>query len=110
MAPRTRPLRERVTLPSPGGPAARQLGRAPEAEPVEEIAGHYPEGGEPVDHAPFEAHGARLVEITGRHGDLAYREVTGAHDLGDELLVEHEVVAVEVVRNGLEEAPAVGPQ
>ena len=46
--------------------------------------------------------GTAISPIRARH--------PGRHDLGDQLLVEHEVVAVEVVRDGLEQVPAVGAQ
>ena len=63
-----------------------------------------PQRREAVDDAALEVDGARLLEVPRRHADLADRAPhPRRHDLGDELLVEDEVVAVEPVRDRLEE-------
>jgi hypothetical protein len=78
---------------------------------MEEVAGDDPEGREAVDDAAPEADRAGLGEVAGRHRDLADPVAqTGGDDLGDELLVEDEVVAVEVIGDPLQEPPAVGPE
>ena len=104
-----RPIR--IVRDQSGAAAGGQLGRAPDAQPVEEVASDHPQGRQAVHDAPPEADRRGLLEVAGRDGDLAdARRHPGRHDLGDELLVEHEVVAVELVRDRLEQVPAVGPQ
>src|SRR3954447_8715076 len=91
--------------------SCRQLRRATDADAVEEVAGHDPQRGQPVDDAALEPDGARFVEVPRRDRDLADSPSHPRRDdLGDQLLVEDEVVAVELVRDRLEEAPAVGPE
>ena len=104
---RAGPAGRRRARPLAGG----QLRRAAHLQPVEEEAADDAQRREPVDDAAAEADRARLVEVARRHRDLVDPAAQpGRHDLGDQLLVEHEVVAVEAVRDRLEQVPAVGPQ
>src|SRR5436190_4727180 len=74
----------------------RQLGRAPDPHPVEQIAGDDAQRGEPIDHAPAEADRGGFLEVARGDRDLADPAGhPGRDDLGDQLLVEYEVVAVE---------------
>jgi hypothetical protein len=78
---------------------------------VEEIAGHDPQRRQAIHDAALEADRARLLEVAGRDADLADPSTHASGDhLGDELLVEHEVIAVEAIWDRLEEVTAVCPE
>src|SRR3954447_3537529 len=94
-------------LPSSRG----ELARLTQSEPMEDVAGDDPERRQPIHDAAPEPDRGRFVEVAGRHRDLT--DPSGhprGNDLGDELLIEDEVVAVEVVRDRLEQSAAVRPQ
>src|SRR5262245_33453023 len=89
----------------------RELRGAADAHPVEQVPGDDPQRRQPVHDAPPEADRARLLEVARRDRDIADPPAEPRRDdLGDQLLVEDEVVAVELVRDRLQEAPAVRPQ
>src|SRR3954470_18660987 len=78
---------------------------------MEHEPGDDPERREAVDHAAPEPDGRRLIEVASRYADLPDPSGhPGGHDLGDQFLVEDEVVAVEVVWDRLEQVPAIRPQ
>src|SRR5450759_701357 len=70
---------------------------------------HDLEGRKSVDDAPAEADRTCLCEVAGGYGNLADPHLA-RHRLGHELLVEHEVVAVEAIRDRLEQVAAIGPE
>src|SRR5919109_4987881 len=110
MIARSRKPRSNLTRASSRSPRG-QLLRRTESESMEEVARHDTERREPVHDAAPEPDGARLLEIPGGHRDLADPIAhPSRHDLRDELLVEDEVVTVGVVRDRLEEPPAVSTQ
>ena len=96
----------RASAVSPGRSAGGQLRRAADAQPVEQVADDDPQGRQAVDDAAPEVDRAtpRRSSASGT-GDLADpAAIPAAHDLGDQLLVEHEVVGVELERDRLEQA------
>ncbi len=78
---------------------------------MEQVARHDPQGGQPVDDAAAQPDRGGLLEVAGRHRDLADPAGhPGRDDLRDQFLVEYEVVAVQLVRDRLEQPPAIGAQ
>lgn len=87
--------------------------RRPQQRPVltplvEPVAGENGEGPQPVVHAGDERDAGGLEEVAGGNGELDHAGVAG-HDLGEDLLVEDEAVAVPVERNGAQEVDGEGP-
>src|SRR5881392_1816905 len=93
------------------GTARRQLGAPTNTQPVEQVARNDAQGGDPVDDAALEPDRARLLEVARRDRDLADPPAhPGGDHLGDQLLVEDEIVAVQPVRDRLQQTPAVSPE
>src|SRR3954453_11562328 len=99
-----------IRMPPSVRPAAsRKLRGPPHAGAVQHVARDDAEGRQAVDDAAPEADGRRLLEVARRDRDLADPPGhPGRDDLGDQLLVEHEVVAVQPVWDRLEQPAAVG--
>src|SRR5207342_2260588 len=95
-----RPIRmPRSVRPTTGG----ELRGSPYTRAMQHVPRDDPQRRQPVDDAPPEADRRCLLEVARRHRHLADpRGHPGRDDLGDQLLVEDEVVAVEPVRDGLE--------
>src|SRR5688500_3925462 len=92
-------------------PASGQLRRPAKAGAVEQVAEHDSQRRQPVDDAAPKVDGARLLEVPRRDADLADPSAHArGDDLRDELLVEHEVVAVQAVRDRLEKVTRVRSQ
>ena len=91
--------------------ARSKLGRRSQADLVQQIPADDAQGREAVDDAPPEADRARLLEVARRDRDLADPPAhPGGDHLGDQLLVEDEIVAVQPVRDRLQQTPAVSPE
>src|SRR5213593_989387 len=107
-----RSRKPRSTLTRAGSRSSRgELLRWSQPQAVEHVAADDAQRREAIDDAAPEADRAGLLEVTGRDGDLADPIAhTRGHHLRDQLLVEHEVVAVAVIGDRLEEAAAVGAQ
>jgi hypothetical protein len=73
------------------------------------VIGNDPQGRKAVHHAPAKANRAGLCKVAGRYWHLRNLK-TSAHSLSDKLLIEHEIIAVLVVRQPLEETSTVGAE
>ena len=82
-------------------------GRAPQERPappapVDPEAAEHPERPQAVAHAASRSDARRLEEVARRDRDLDHARVAG-HDLGEDLLVEHEAVGVAQERDRAQE-------
>src|SRR4051812_44024259 len=93
-----------IRMPRSVRPAASgKLPGPPHARAMQQVARDDAQGRQAVDDAAPEADRRRLLEVARLDRDLADPPChPGRDDLGDELLVEHEVVAVQPVRDRLE--------